>query len=113
MLLCQQHGHNVVALANLCPAVGAPDELDSFMFQTVGHQLVAALAACAELPMYRRRIGGASRHMVRTVQVLPCLQNNISRYAGLATALMPVLLHRPCAQSTRCSDYFGQSRFEC
>ena len=65
MLLCRQHGHSVVALANLCPAVGAPDELDSFMFQTVGHQLVAALAACAELPLYRRRIGGASRHTVR------------------------------------------------
>ena len=78
MLLCRQHGHNVVALANLCPAVGAPDELDSFMFQTVGHQLVAALAACAELPLYRRRIGGASRHTVRTIQVLPRLQNTVS-----------------------------------
>ena len=65
MLLCRQHGHSIVALANLCPAVGAPDELDSFMFQTVGHQLVAALAACAELPLYRRRIGGASKHTVR------------------------------------------------
>ncbi|KAK9827348.1 hypothetical protein WJX81_008556 [Elliptochloris bilobata] len=62
MLLCQQHGHEIVALANLCPAAGAPDELDSFMFQTIGHQLVAAFAACVELPLYRRRIGGASKH---------------------------------------------------
>lgn len=70
MLLCRQHAHSVVALANLCPAVGGPDELDSFMFQTVGHQLVAALAACAELPLYRRRIGGASRHTVRSIPLL-------------------------------------------
>jgi diphthamide synthase (EF-2-diphthine--ammonia ligase) len=65
MMLCRRHGHEVVALANLCPAAGAPDELDSFMFQTVGHQLVAAFAACAELPLFRRRIRGASRHTAR------------------------------------------------
>lgn len=69
MMLCQQHGHEVVALANLCPEAGAPDELDSFMFQTVGHQLVAAFAACAGLPLFRRRIGGASKH---TASPWPC-----------------------------------------
>ena len=79
MLLCRQHGHKVVALANLCPPVGAPDELDSFMFQTVGHQLVAAFAACAELPLYRRRIGGASRHLVRGTQGHPCFQNVVQQ----------------------------------
>lgn len=79
MLLCRQHGHKVVALANLCPAAGAPDELDSLMFQTVGHQLVAEFAACAELPLYRRRIGGASKHMVRCTQGSPCIQNGCDK----------------------------------
>mgnify|MGYP001807172373 CR=1 FL=1 len=36
MQLCKQHGHDVVALANLLPEESAPDELDSFCFQTVG-----------------------------------------------------------------------------
>lgn len=35
MQLCKQHGHEIVALANLLPEETAPDELDSFMFQTV------------------------------------------------------------------------------
>lgn len=35
MYLAQQHGHEVVALANLLPAEDKPDELDSYMYQTV------------------------------------------------------------------------------
>ncbi|KAG2444776.1 hypothetical protein HXX76_001519 [Chlamydomonas incerta] len=60
MQLCKQHGHDVVALANLLPEESAPDELDSFCFQTVGHQLVAAYSACMGLPLFRKRISGTS-----------------------------------------------------
>ncbi|WIA29375.1 hypothetical protein OEZ86_011879 [Tetradesmus obliquus] len=60
MHLCGLHGHQVVALANLLPPDSNTDELDSYMYQTVGHQLVAAYAACTGLPLYRRRIHGAS-----------------------------------------------------
>ena len=35
MLLAVQQGHELVALANLLPQPNEPDELDSFMFQTV------------------------------------------------------------------------------
>lgn len=55
----------VVALGNLLPADAATDELDSWMFQTVGHQLVEAYAACTGLPLLRRRIRGSSRNTVR------------------------------------------------
>ncbi len=34
-LAVQQGGHEVVALANLLPEEGAPDEMDSYMYQTV------------------------------------------------------------------------------
>jgi diphthine-ammonia ligase len=54
----------IVALGNLLPADDAVDELDSWMFQTVGHQLVAGYAAACALPLLRRRIRGASRHTV-------------------------------------------------
>ena len=57
---CQQHGHDVVALANLHPTAGSPDELDSFCFQTVGHQLVPLIARCTGLPMYRLPFSGQS-----------------------------------------------------
>ncbi|GIL63455.1 hypothetical protein Vafri_17493, partial [Volvox africanus] len=60
MQLCKQHGHDIVALANLLPEESAPDELDSFCFQTVGHQLIGAYASCMGLPLFRKRISGTS-----------------------------------------------------
>lgn len=35
-------------------------ELDSFMYQTVGHEAVALIAQAAELPLVRRQIQGRS-----------------------------------------------------
>ncbi len=64
MLLCQRYGHDVTALANLLPMSPDVDELDSYMFQTVGHQIVSLYAQCMGVPLYRRRISGASVHQV-------------------------------------------------
>ena len=60
----------VVALGNLLPLDSAVDELDSWMFQTVGHQLVAGYAAACGLPLLRRRIRGTSRHIVSHLSAL-------------------------------------------
>jgi diphthine-ammonia ligase len=60
----------VVALGNLLPLDSAVDELDSWMFQTVGHQLVAGYAAACGLPLLRRRICGTSRHTVSCVSTV-------------------------------------------
>ena len=52
-------GHTIACLANLYPepiARTAPQELDSYCFQTVGHQGVEAIAECAQLPLRRRSI---------------------------------------------------------
>ena len=35
-------------------------EMDSFTFQTVGHQAVAGIAACMGVPLFRRAITGGS-----------------------------------------------------
>ena len=56
MMRCVEHGHDIVCLANLFPAPSEGDELDSFMYQTVGHDGIEALAACMERPLYRRPI---------------------------------------------------------
>lgn len=60
-MLCASYGHQVIALGNLCPIVDTTDELDSYMYQTVGHQLVKAWAACAGLPLFRGRLQGSSK----------------------------------------------------
>ncbi|CAM0942887.1 unnamed protein product [Alopecurus aequalis] len=61
MMRCLDYGHKVVALANLIPLDDAVDELDSYMYQTVGHQIVVCYAECMGLPLFRRRISGSTR----------------------------------------------------
>ncbi|KAF8691690.1 hypothetical protein HU200_040076 [Digitaria exilis] len=61
MMRCLDYGHKVVALANLIPLDDAVDELDSYMYQTVGHQIVVCYAKCMGLPLFRRRIRGSTR----------------------------------------------------
>ncbi|XP_060790586.1 diphthine--ammonia ligase isoform X3 [Neoarius graeffei] len=58
MMQCVAAGHTIVALANLRPA--HTDELDSYMYQTVGHQAIELYAEAMDLPLYRRTIEGSS-----------------------------------------------------
>ncbi|CAG10390.1 unnamed protein product, partial [Tetraodon nigroviridis] len=58
MMQCEAAGHQIVALANLRPA--NTDELDSYMYQTVGHQAIDLYAEAMDLPLYRRTIKGSS-----------------------------------------------------
>ncbi|KAG7224110.1 hypothetical protein INR49_019845, partial [Caranx melampygus] len=58
MMQCVAAGHRIVALANLRPA--HTDELDSYMYQTVGHQAIDLYAEAMDLPLYRRTIQGSS-----------------------------------------------------
>ncbi|XP_051579168.1 diphthine--ammonia ligase isoform X1 [Myxocyprinus asiaticus] len=61
MMQCVSAGHSIVALANLMPAKHVvSDELDSYMYQTVGHQAVELYAEALDLPLYRRTIEGSS-----------------------------------------------------
>lgn len=59
--LCEKYGHQVVALANLYPGDDDVDEMDSYMYQTVAHQVVGLYAECTGLPLFRRRIRGTPR----------------------------------------------------
>ncbi|PWN45965.1 hypothetical protein IE81DRAFT_319817 [Ceraceosorus guamensis] len=52
-----KQGHEVVALATLGPPDGT-EELDSYMYQTVGHDAVHLVAQAMELPLYKRVISG-------------------------------------------------------
>lgn len=56
MMRCLEEGHEVVALANLFPV--SSDELDSYMYQSVGHDAIAAYSQCLGMPLYRRAISG-------------------------------------------------------
>ncbi len=68
LLHCIQNGHKIVALANLYPASTESsndgpatlegEDLNSFMYQTVGHTIVPLYAEALSLPLYRRGTGG-------------------------------------------------------
>ncbi|EDK43079.1 hypothetical protein LELG_01257 [Lodderomyces elongisporus NRRL YB-4239] len=57
---CISQGHELIALGNLHPVVAGQDEIDSFMFQTVGHDVISSYAKCLDVPLYRQAITGLS-----------------------------------------------------
>lgn len=62
MCKCVDDGHEIVALANLYPGSekdnNTMDELDSFMYQTVGHEAITAYSKAMGIPLFRRIISG-------------------------------------------------------
>ncbi|XP_040189159.1 diphthine--ammonia ligase isoform X3 [Rana temporaria] len=65
MMQCVMAGHQIVALANLKPPDSAVDELDSYMYQTVGYQALDLYAEAMGLPLYRATLSGASLNIGR------------------------------------------------
>ncbi|KAG7387649.1 ATP binding domain 4 [Phytophthora pseudosyringae] len=63
MMECVRFGHEIVCLAHLHPPseLSAEDaEIDSFMFQSVGHQTVGLIAESMELPLVSETITGTA-----------------------------------------------------
>jgi diphthine-ammonia ligase len=60
ILHCLANGHDVVALANLYPeGQDAEDEdIDSYMYQTVGHSIIPLYAEVLGIPLFRQPIVG-------------------------------------------------------
>ncbi|WCJ43773.1 Diphthine--ammonia ligase [Euphorbia peplus] len=71
MMKCIHYGHQIVAVANLLPCDDSVDELDSYMFQTVGHNIIVSYAECMGLPLFRRRIQGSSRNQKLNYRTTP------------------------------------------
>ncbi|XP_024191408.1 diphthine--ammonia ligase isoform X1 [Rosa chinensis] len=95
MMKCLQYGHQIVAVANLMPADDSVDELDSYMYQTVGHQIVISYAECMGVPLFRRRIQGSTRHQKLSYRMTPgdevedmfILLNEVKRQIPSVTAV--------------------------
>lgn len=61
MMQCVANGHEIAAIANLKPpSRSEKDELDSYMYQTVGHDAIHLYSECMDVPLYRREILGGS-----------------------------------------------------
>ncbi|KAI4191495.1 MAG: hypothetical protein L6R41_000029 [Letrouitia leprolyta] len=73
LLHCIANGHKIIALANLYPpTVGEQSEysdLNSHMYQTVGHSLVPLYADILHLPLYRQEIRGKAINQAKEYHV--------------------------------------------
>ncbi|KZT12538.1 uncharacterized protein LAESUDRAFT_638886 [Laetiporus sulphureus 93-53] len=59
LLHCQRNGHDLVAAASLGPEQGK-EEIDSYLFQTVGQDAIEFVAHALDVPLYRKNILGAA-----------------------------------------------------
>ncbi|KAF8845824.1 adenine nucleotide alpha hydrolases-like protein [Paxillus ammoniavirescens] len=55
---CQHNNHHLVAAATLSPHSGKADEIDSYMYQTVGQDAIALIGQALDVPLYQRVIQG-------------------------------------------------------
>lgn len=68
LLHCMENGHKIVALGNLHPPerfdVQNEDDsdLNSFMYQTVGHTVIPLYEKALDIPLYREPITGTALH---------------------------------------------------
>lgn len=69
ILHCIRNGHRIVALANLHPPLppaqgngtdNQEEDMDSFMYQTIGHRVIPLYEQALRLPLYRAPITGGA-----------------------------------------------------
>eukprot|EP00002_Diphylleia_rotans_P022043 TRINITY_DN4311_c0_g1_i1.p1 TRINITY_DN4311_c0_g1~~TRINITY_DN4311_c0_g1_i1.p1 ORF type:complete len:229 (-),score=52.80 TRINITY_DN4311_c0_g1_i1:30-716(-) len=96
-------GHELIALANLHPSQESQkDELDSFMFQTVGHQVLERYGECFGVPMIRRPILGKSKTTTMDYQV-----TNEDEVEDLYLLLQDVKIRFPDVQAVSSGALFS------
>ncbi|KAF5289904.1 hypothetical protein FQR65_LT11715 [Abscondita terminalis] len=61
IMQCIAAGHEVIALANLRPP--NETEMDSYMYQSVGHEAIKLMAQAMDLPLFQQDITGASTNI--------------------------------------------------
>lgn len=110
ILQCQQNGHELVALANLHPNDKNKDEIDSFMFQTVGHSVIDYYKECVGVPLYKRAISGGSKNVA--LEYVPTSSDEIE---DLYELLLEVKKTHPDVQGVSCGailSHYQRTRVE-
>lgn len=110
ILHCLENGHNIVALANLYPApsphvdqdiAAKPDvdDIESFMYQTIGHQIIPLYSGALGLPLYRRAITGTATQTQRDYRTPTIDLQALDETEDLVPLLKEVLQHHPDANA--------------
>jgi len=60
ILKCVEHGHTLECLAHLKPSSG--DEIDSYMYQSVGYNMVSEIARALNAPLVQTDVRGDAKN---------------------------------------------------
>lgn len=112
MLHCLANGHEVVALANLHPAAlndaacQSMEDIDSYMYQTIGHGIVPLYQDALGLPLYRGEIMGTAVNTDKAYAYTAAEEptsgdgnGEVDETESLFTLLRKVKLHHPEANA--------------
>lgn len=97
ILHCLANGHDIIALANLHPPYNenreAVDDLDSYMYQTIGHTAIPLFEKALGLPLYRQDIVGSAVNQDKCYGPAGVHQNDETE--ALIPLLRNVMAHHP------------------
>ena len=99
ILHCLQNGHEIVALANLHPQLahdeGAPEDVDSYMYQTIGHSIIPLYEKALGLPLYRQAIEGSAVNQSKCYGPSPRSEVEQDETEALVPLLQKVMADHP------------------
>lgn len=100
ILHCQANGHTVVALANLHPKSSNNDDEDinSYMYQTVGHSIIPLYEQALGIPLYRQEIAGKTVNASRDYEA-PLAEQDQDETEDLVPLLRSVMEAHPEANA--------------
>lgn len=101
MMQCIAAGHTIVALANIQPS--NQDELDSYMYQTVGHQGIDLYAKAMDLPLYRSKTKGIALQTEK--QYTPTDEDEVEDLYNLLSRIKEEIQFDAVAVGAILSDY--------
>ncbi|KAH0541641.1 hypothetical protein FGG08_003872 [Glutinoglossum americanum] len=114
ILHCLANGHSVIALANLHPPLPSEngtdaeeqptDDLNSFMYQTVGHTVIRLYGGALGIPLYRQPIVGTTLNAGKNYRPPGDDQPSVSSWPvdeteSLVPLLQRILLDYPAANA--------------
>ncbi|KAJ4314027.1 hypothetical protein N0V94_006644, partial [Neodidymelliopsis sp. IMI 364377] len=100
ILHCIANGHKIVALANLHPSASASDneDINSYMYQTVGHSVIPLYEQALGIPLYRQEITGKAVNSERDY-ASPQSQQEQDETEDLVPLLRKAMLAHPEANA--------------
>ncbi|KAI5197159.1 hypothetical protein AUEXF2481DRAFT_543159 [Aureobasidium subglaciale EXF-2481] len=98
ILHCNANGHEVVALANLHPPTQdgeRSEDIDSYMYQTIGHTVIPLYEQALGLPLYRQEILGGAVDQNKSYASPAAVQGEQDETESLVPLLRKVMAAHP------------------